>query len=430
LIKRNNLSLESILSYLLAFLCVFPFFLSLDRGRIILYPGLFSTKPQLTLPVSVIIIVLLTVLIALKYLNNYVRLSQMRSRLSVPIWLYIYASAIALLFGLIRYFSVNAILFFLQSISPPLIIFIGIYLARKQRAKQYAFTFILGGAVTCWGLIIQSVISRGVADTIRLPMIDHIGPFYIWGLRDYFPLVLAYVSILGLALFYQRQLGWKMFVLIILPTIFVLPLVWSKGAVATFLVALLLLLLFTLFKRQLNARILLTFALLTLGILLLFLSPVQTIFVQRILSDFETQNVKSLESRQDRWQYAFTKTLQRPFTGIGFVPELDSEDLASGSSSPRVFLSHNQYIDIAFKAGLLGMLPFFILLVSILKSLYYFFRKSNMRFEIGLVTGVMAGLIAILFVSNMFQINFSQPYTGIIIWMSLGLVEGQFASNV
>ena len=427
MMKRYMYLTESILAYSLAFFSIFPVFLNIENGFITLYQGLWAPRSGFTVPLSVFFIASLAALMLLKLLVRKIQLIQFKSNITVAIIFFIYANVLSLLFGLINYYSFSAILFFIQTVSPVFLWFLGVYLARKpHRVRQMLIIMIVGNAVASWGLLVQSIIERGIRSTLTMPMIDHIGPFYIWGIRDYFPLGVTYISVLGIAFFIQKEIGWKTFFVAVLPGILIIPLIWSKGAVGTFGIAILLLVIIMLSKKRLTWRAVSMVLLLFLLSVMLFLSPQETILVQRLRSDLAGGKVVSLSSRISRWKYALNVIADNPIMGIGFVPERATEFKALGVSSIRIFRSHNQYLDMGVKSGMLGLISFLILVFLVLKRLIKYYAKSNKSFEIGLVTGVLAGWSAILLISNMFQVNFIQPYTGYMLWLTFGLTEGYF----
>jgi O-antigen ligase len=153
----------------------------------------------------------------------------------------------------------------------------------------------------------------------------------------------------------------------------------------------------------------------------LFLGP-ETIVVQRVKLDISRGESISLTSRMERWAHSVEIILRNPLIGVGFSPELGGEGATS-----KVFRSHNQYLDLWFKAGILPLLVFLILAGQALGVLLYRHNRASTQFEHGVTLGVLVGWIVVLGVSNLQQNNFAQPYTGNMLWFTLGLVEGYFA---
>lgn len=420
--KIPRVRIEFVFEYAFAFLLTLPIFFSFGGGSAVsLYSGIWSgQKGGITLPIAAIVSIFFMLLRG-KYLLRII-LIWYRSGLTAFAIMYIIVSAFSLLIGMMRFLSVNAILFFFQMISPIIFLFLGIYFARKPRhVKSLFLSMIFGASVASWGLFLQSIAERGIKDTVSARMLDYIGPFYIWGIADYFPLVLAYMAILGVAFFFYKIINWKKFLFFVAPLIIILPLIWSKGAVLTFIFGVASLVMLTVIDRQLNKRVLIFNGFLAFFIVILLLSPQKTILVQRLQLDTERGYDISVTSRISRWEGSLNIISSTPWIGIAFAPELAVEGNAG-----RVFRSHNQYLDLWLKGGIFVVLAFFLMAIWAIWGLIYRYRLANFGFERGVIAGILAGWIAVLLVSNMSQINFGQPYTGNILWFSLGLVEGYF----
>lgn len=416
-------SIESVLSYLLAFLLSFPVFISIGGGGAIsLSKSIWLRQGEITLPLAVILVVCLLVLLLAKYFLGALELSTCRSGLPLLSVIFIFMCTFSLLVGMWGGASQEAVLFYLQVVSPLSLLFLGVYLARiPQRVRPLLLTMLAGGAVAAWGLFLQSSLERGWQATLMTEVVDHIGPFYIWGIRDYFPLAIAYLAVLGVALFLTKAIDWKLFVVVVSPMLMLLPITWSRGAVATLALAVAILIILSVFRKQMTGRTLLFSGLLVVLAAVVLLGPTEAIVVTRLRIDVEKGEFLSLSERWERWSSSLDTISDSPLFGIGFNPERSTE-----GATGRVFRSHNQYLDLGLKAGLSGLACFLVLILWALRVLFYRYNHATTQFEYGIALGVLVGWVAVVSISNMLQINFGQPYTGNMLWFTLGLVEGYF----
>jgi len=420
--KRMRLSAELGLSYIAAFLMSFPAFLNIGPGGVSLGRSIWAPKQGFTVPASVVPVAMLVCLALVKCLLGNARVIRPRSGLLLFAALFVLASSISLIVGQLGLFSLQAVLFYLQLVLPVGLLFLGIYLARvPQRVPRLVWLVLLGEGVASWGLLAQSVAHRGVIGTLTSRVLDYIGPFYIWGIADYFPVVVTYTATIALALFFCRAAGWRMFVLAVVPALITVPLNWSKGAVATLGVAVVFAATAIFLRGRYRVRVVL-FAVLAFALVAAaVLSPLQPISVQRLRHDLMSGGSGSISARVERWVHSIRTLSASPFIGIGFSPERSPE-----GSLERVFRSHNQYLDLWLKGGMLALASFLILAFWALWVLVSRYRRAASRFEHGLTAGVLAGWAAVLIVSNMLQVNFAQPYPASVLWFTLGLTEGYF----
>ena len=111
---------------------------------------------------------------------------------------------------------------------------------------------------------------------------------------------------------------------------------------------------------------------------------------------------------------------QRPLFGDAFTPVPSSElSIGRGGASLRLFPSHNQFTDLALRAGLPATLFFVGLLGSIAMGLW---RNRDASF-LGKVRENALILLAMLTLACMTQIYFivTQPAVAIFMLLALGL---------
>jgi O-antigen ligase len=235
---------------------------------------------------------------------------------------------------------------------------------------------------------------------------------------------MAFIAILGIALFITFNTGWRVFLFATVPTIFTIPLLWSKGAIVTFGLGFILTIIFVIVKFGWTHRLLTICIGSILLVAVIFLSPSQPLVVQRFVADFITGESTSLTSRMSRWDSALLIITSNPWFGISFDP---SFDIGDDIGINRVFRSHNQYIDIWLKSGSISLL-LFIIVLSVLVFRLFMRYKSHLEFlpEFGISVGLLSAWISTITVSNMSQVNFNQLYSAGILWFSIGLFEGYY----
>ncbi len=137
------------------------------------------------------------------------------------------------------------------------------------------------------------------------------------------------------------------------------------------------------------------------------------------------EHLHDIQERGDarRWQlmvHAIDRIRQRPIFGDAFTPVPSSEiPIGTGGASLRLFPSHNQFTDLALRAGLPATLFFVGLLCSIAVGLW---RNRDATF-LGKVRENALILLAMLTMACMTQVYFivTQPAIAIFMLLALGL---------
>lgn len=133
----------------------------------------------------------------------------------------------------------------------------------------------------------------------------------------------------------------------------------------------------------------------------------------------------STSSRVRYMREGLARWLEAPMFGILFVP--DQEAIIHGKlvSRKQIFQSHNQYIDILLKAGLLGLVlwtAFYGWFVARPLAAATFGRTTGWTYR--LTAGVMLAILAGVAVAANFQLYFTVWTTGVPLGFLLGYVTG------
>lgn len=140
----------------------------------------------------------------------------------------------------------------------------------------------------------------------------------------------------------------------------------------------------------------------------------------------QSQDLQQADIRTTIWTTSFKIFLHHPITGVGFNNFGGFYDKYKPEGSPTFGHAHNDLLNVAANAGIIGLTAFVWLLFSILKGLIKILKRAKQDFGAPISNAVLLCFMAYL-VSSQFQCYYIDAVDGLILFFVLGL--GQTVDN-
>lgn len=408
---------SSSVAVLLGAILATPFFVKLTGSTIQLGDPVVAVGSGQTLPIGIFAVALFLGVSALKsILKN--KIQWKRSPLNGPMILLVFLNLLIFLVGLLYESRVENFLFFLQTIAPLACFFVALNSLRSVEDVKSIFVvcvWIVGSLVLCLMVVTTTAIGLGATTETY----EFMFRFPIYQLFDYVPLVVAIVYGMGVSLLLGKvplKAKWTLFCLVtsMLASIFFLR---SRGALATLLVITLIQI--VLFARgRGSARQLVMFSVAVVAVIGgMVLGPASlTLENTRALLEGGAGE-QSLVERLLNMSLAIDTILHNPLIGQAYVTVeniLDQRVVAN---------PHNQYLTYAVRGGVLSLLLYLWILVLFLRRLFRLRKSGSTPLVKVLSTALLSVFLGVALVSNMLQDNFTQPYSGFLLFFLMGVGE-------
>jgi O-antigen ligase len=159
---------------------------------------------------------------------------------------------------------------------------------------------------------------------------------------------------------------------------------------------------------------------LVLLLLIIFFMP--NSIQQRIVSITDFKNNKSNITRLELWKSSLLMFKDNPINGVGINNFQEAYKSEYKQPNIRVFShAHNTFLNFLSETGLLGLISIIYLFISILKYLYFGFRKVEDEFSKLFICGTMSSFVGSFVIQGMTESNFSKSVVGRTIWFILAL---------
>jgi len=185
---------------------------------------------------------------------------------------------------------------------------------------------------------------------------------------------------------------------------FCIAMTYSRGGWISFIFGLMIMLIILFIKDKKNFIYGCLFSILFL-IVLLFVTPLR----DRLLFIFQGGDAARLE----RWRITFSIFKSSPWLGkgIGTFMEHFPENTTIGFQ-----YAHNSYLQLLVEIGIIGLLPFLLMLIQWLKNSLYFLKSHENFIFIGIFCGLCAFLVHSFFDNQLFSLRLASLF-----WFLLGL---------
>jgi len=140
----------------------------------------------------------------------------------------------------------------------------------------------------------------------------------------------------------------------------------------------------------------------------------------------QSQDLQQADIRTTIWTTSFKIFLHHPVTGVGFNNFGGFYDKYKPKGSPTFGHAHNDPLNVAANAGIIGLVAFVWLLFSILKGLFKILNQAKQDLHVSVSNAVLLCFMAYL-VSSQFQCYYIDAVDGLILFFVLGL--GQTVDN-
>lgn len=138
------------------------------------------------------------------------------------------------------------------------------------------------------------------------------------------------------------------------------------------------------------------------------------------------QTLEQADIRTTIWTTSFKIFLHHPVTGVGFNNFGGFYEKYKPEGSPTFGHAHNDFLNVAANAGIIGLVTFSWLMFSILRNLIRNFKRTKEKFNLGVSNAVLVSFLAYL-VACQFQCYYIDAVDGLILFFVLGL--GQTVDN-
>ena len=366
----------------------------------------------------------------------------------IPAWLFCASLVLSALGSDTISYSTKQLLFTLGCVG----VFSALFLSGpgQKGAKKIILLFCLVGFLTSLYGIAQNYGFEilGYAESLKKGKLNVIS---IFGHPNYLAAYLTPLLVIMIhAFFYHPGAGTRIFSLLGIVTLLVcLLLAGTRGAWLSLIVSVPFLLLFQSRMRRKHlpwARIVAGFF-----ITALILAILITLILPRLGPKYDLKNrledKMPLLSRFYSWRIAGEMLKSRPLIGVGYgrykvlywdyVNEFQKRPasriydyfLNYGKGTPPLNV-HNEYLEIAAEAGLLGFGCFILFLVLLLHWGWLTLSKPLPTDETTtLLPGILAAIVCIL-VDSIFNFPLHQPLSAFLFWMLAGLVLSEYRTHL
>ncbi|MCJ7508956.1 MAG: O-antigen ligase family protein [candidate division Zixibacteria bacterium] len=138
------------------------------------------------------------------------------------------------------------------------------------------------------------------------------------------------------------------------------------------------------------------------------------------------QTLEQADIRTTIWTTSFKIFLHHPLTGVGFNNFGGFYEKYKPEGSPTFGHAHNDFLNVAANAGIIGLVAFSWLMLSILRNLIRNFKRAKEKFSLGISNAVLISFVAYL-VACQFQCYYIDAVDELILFFVLGL--GQTVDN-
>jgi O-antigen ligase len=403
----------------LAAIMATPFFLKVTGASVELGDPIVAAGSGQTLPISVFAVVLFLGMLAPRMILA-ASIKWRRSPLNAPILFLALLNLVILLAGLFYEPRIENFLFFLETIAPLACFFVALNSVRSVETVRE----ILVGCVWVVGIFVLSLavsvlVASGSGSSIAEGIAAYLLVFPVYQLFDYVPLVIAVVYGLGLALLLGgvRTRGTPVIFCFVLGMLLSLFLLHSKGALATaVLVTVIQMVLFG--RNRGSAKQIGVFSV-AFGLLIawVLLGPeTPTLESARDLLESRGEDT-SYQTRVRQLSFGLEVLLQNPIAGQMYM----AQDMGGGLR--EITNPHNQYVTYAVRGGVISLLVYLWILVVFLQRLWRLARNAPTPLMRTLGKGLFSVFLGVALISNMLQDNFTQPYSGFLLFFLMGVGE-------
>jgi hypothetical protein len=328
--------------------------------------------------------------------------------------------------GMVSDPSFSNFLFFIQTVTPFFALLVG-YTAVRDTADLATFVkrsawVSTGFIAVLWLMLVKDFGVRGlIAD--RLSVIQELSAV-IPQFRNYYPVCLIISANFALASYlFARAEPFTLAALAAHASF--LPLCWSRSAFLGFVVSMTvqLVIVFKVGKGYSAGRAL-VFGAMAAGLLAVLFACVGTTVSER-LDEGDATQLEAADGR--RWEFLLAgldRSWESPLFGDRFVPSMDATPFGVEYETKRLFLAHNQYVDLVLRGGYPFLAAFTMLVFGTVRRCGHFIRvsarqQSPIVFIFAVAT--LASLLAMLVGAN-FQLYFVQAQTAVPFFFLVGLI--------
>ena len=147
--------------------------------------------------------------------------------------------------------------------------------------------------------------------------------------------------------------------------------------------------------------------------------------LQRVASTSGASDMSSL-NRFEIWQSGISMFFDKPFFGSGlgsFSQNIANEGYATASIN-NTMKAHNDLLELLVELGLVGMIVFFMVSVSIIMGVFYILKKKSSEVHLFFL------FIAIGLIGSFVNLQFSSPYQKAFPILLFGFYSGLIANQV
>ncbi len=388
------------------------------------------------------------------------RLPRLRLRTDRPAAAFAAVASLALCVGLFTRHDLNAGLYFAQTVGPLGAYYVASRLVRSERQGFRVLATITVAAVVSAALIFgQSLVSRGPFDVFGASLEDHVGPLNIYQANDYVPFTFAIVYLMALCCAIVRNQLNATFAMALFVLLVVALGLYARGPVLVLMMGLGVLVVATWRDHQsrVPSAIALTVAGFALATVLGFDSMERVSLVGARLGESAwhavvrsqpaspttaptpnpstgivpptqqlTPDQSSNETRLTALAISTSFVLRNPLFGSGFapIPWQELSPIVRALAPTRLYPTHNQYLDLALRGGIPLLLVFLWLVVAVVGAASRVMRFGETAGARSLGAVMLTVLVPALIVGNMYQNNFTQPFSAFLLWFLLGMSAG------
>lgn len=419
---------HTLIAYLIAILIFAPFFLHVGPDGVKLGDSIYSPSPSgQTLPISSFFIAILSMITVLKILVKG-KIQTKRSIILYPMMAFFVINTSALLYGFFIHPAPINILFYFQTFIPLIAFFIGLnYIKTIEDVRNVLLLFVTIIGITVFLLFIQSFIDQGVVRTLNYRMVDYIWIFNIYQIANYFPLVVVTALIMALSIrilrIHYRINSLNKFLLIFIIILFISVFLFlARGAILTMFVAIAVTFLLLLKSKQYKLLKVFPIFLILMVLFTLLATFASPISIKKM--EFALYNAfedRSVYGRIDAWQNALKNMRDNPVFGLAYTTQGGEE-----REFKRIGNPHNMYLQVGIRAGFWAMALYILMLLIAARNSYTLYRETDVPEFKSLGSGMFGILVGFIIISNNLRDSFIQPYTGIILWFLIGVVEASW----